>query len=582
MNNKLNYFSSIKFLSKYINKHKRNFIMFYIGCFVNMIISIIIPVLFGIMINEIVYYQNIFIFIRLSIMLVFILIYLCLLYFLIYAQHHYLSSIYTLDIKRDVFKHMQKCNAQYMTDASAGDIITILQFYSNECMHFVIRNIIHFINDIIKIVFIVIYLLIINWQIGLFILFAAPLTVFINAKFGKKIRNYGDKERECYNKYISWMYEILTALRDVRLLGAQQKTYQTFEDNHRKMFSVNIKSGISTINASNIIKLINLLVQLSIFTFAGYLATSGNMSIGLLIINIGFYSMLTYQINEVSQYYLDAQNRISYIQHIYDFLHSPTENEWNGKENLNITSGNINFKNINFAYEKRTLVLNNFNLSISAGEHVALIGKSGCGKSTLAYMLIGFYCPQQGEIYIDGQKLSECSLKSIRQNIGLVAQDILIFDGSIKDNILLGNKKATDDEIISACRQAGLYEFIEELPDGIDTVIGTQGVGLSGGQKQRIAIARIYIKNPKIIIFDEATSSLDSETEEAIHAAWKNVLARRTSIVIAHRQSSVMLCEKAAILENGNIIETGMPSKMIRESMAFKALFAVKEIDENA
>ncbi len=579
MTKKLNYFTAIKFLSKYISKHKRNFIMFYFGWFFDMVLSIAMPILFGIMIDEIVYYKNLDIFIKISLVFVIMSVFSCILYFLIYAQHHYLMSMYTFDIKRDIFRHLQKCDAQYMTDASTGDIISTIGSYSSECMHFVIRNIIHYANGIISIVVISVYLFIISWQIGLFVVIAAPISVFINAKFGKKIRAYGDKQREYYGSYISWVYEILSALRDIRMLGAVPKTNKTFEENHKKMFAVNIKSGISTITANNIVTLVNLIIQLSIFTFAGFLAMSGNITIGLLTIIVAFYSQLTEVFKRTSNSYLDAQNRVSYIQRIHDFMQSPVEDD-NGKNELIITNGNISFENITFAYNKNDIVLDRFYLDVSAAEKYALVGKSGSGKSTLAYMLIGFYRPQVGEIIIDGQKLSECSLKSIRHNIGLIAQDVLIFDGSIKDNILLGNKNANNDEIKNACINSGIWEFIKTLPNEMDTIIGKNGIGLSGGQKQRIAIARIYLKNPKIIIFDEATSSLDNETEEAIHDAWNNVLKGRTSIVIAHRQSSVMLCDKAAILEHGKICEIGEPSRMACDSELFKTLFAIKgEVD---
>lgn len=175
-------------------------------------------------------------------------------------------------------------------------------------------------------------------------------------------------------------------------------------------------------------------------------------------------------------------------------MNLPTEDSWTGTKELQVPEGEIKFENIHFAYQKGNTVLNGFNLCIPAGERFAFVGKSGSGKTTLAYMLIGFYRQQQGDILIDGQKLSECSLKSIRDKIGLVAQDVLLFDGTIKDNILLGNKKATTEAVILACKMAGLWDMIEELPDGLDTLVGSMGIGLSGGQKQRIAIARIYLK----------------------------------------------------------------------------------------
>lgn len=582
MGTKLTYYTAIMFLSKYIRRHKRNFVMFYFGWLFHTVLAIAMPILFGVMIDEIVYHQNLTTFFGISMVFMIMSIYSCLLYFLIYAQHHYLMNMYTLDIKNDVFDHLLKCDAQYMSNAKTGDIIATVQHYSTECMHFVIRNVIHMSNGILMIVAITIYLFIISWQIGLFVLVMAPVTVFINAKFGKKIRGYGNQQRDQYGNYISWAFEILSALRDLRMLGQQKKTENDFEENHRRMFATDVKTSISTLTANNIIEFTSLFVRLSVFTFAGLLALSGNITVGLLIIVVAFYNNLISTIRNVSRSYLDAQNRVSFIQRIHDFIHSPTEDIWSGKNDLVVTRGEIEFRDIKFAYNHGDTVLNELNLHIPAGERFALVGKSGCGKTTLAYMLIGFYRSQRGEIIVDGQRLSDCSLRSIRENIGLIAQDVLLFDGSVRENIQLGNRNATPEEIESACHQAGLWEFLQSLPQGLDTVVGTHGIGLSGGQKQRIAIARIYLKNPRIIIFDEATSALDSDTEETIHKAWESVLHGRTSIVIAHRQSSVMLCDRVAIMEHGRVCEMGVPSQMILGNNAFKTLFAIEEEEAHA
>ena len=547
-----------------------------------MLLGIVMPILFGIMIDEIVYHQNIASFLRISLVFVIMSVFSCVLYFLIYAQHQYLMSMYVYDIQRDIFRHLQKANAEFMADAKTGDIISIVQHYARECMHFVIRNIIHITNGCINLVLLTVYIFIISPWIGLLMLVAVPVSVIINARFGKKIRDYSNEQREYYGGYISYIYEVFTAIRDIRLLGAVSKVSREVVSRHKKMFAVNIKSGISTITVQNIINGTNLIIQLSIFTLAAYLVSGGGMTIGLLTIVMAYFSALTSQVRQISNSYLDAQNRVGYIQRIYDFMNAPTEDEWQGMNPLSVEHGEIIAEDISFAYQKSSDVLQGFSIHIKPGERIALCGKSGCGKTTFGYMLLGFYGAQNGCISIDGQNLSDCSLKSIRQNIGMISQDVLLFDGSIKENMLLGKPKASDDEIVSALQKAGIWEHISELPQGIDTIIGSQGIGLSGGQKQRIAIARIYLKNPSIIIFDEATSSLDSETETQIHEAWKEMLAGRTSIIIAHRQSSVMLCDRAALMENGKIIEIGTPGDLVNASEAFSELFALREVNANA
>lgn len=547
-----------------------------------MLLGIVMPILFGIMIDEIVYHQNLASFLRISLVFVIMSVFSCVLYFLIYAQHQYLMSMYVYDIQRDIFRHLQKANAEFMADAKTGDIISIVQHYARECMHFVIRNIIHITNGCINLVLLTVYIFIISPWIGLLMLVAVPVSVIINARFGKKIRDYSNEQREYYGGYISYIYEVFTAIRDIRLLGAVSKVSREVVSRHKKMFAVNIKSGISTITVQNIINGTNLIIQLSIFTLAAYLVNGDGMTIGLLTIVMAYFSALTSQVRQISNSYLDAQNRVGYIQRIYDFMNAPTEDEWQGMNPLAVEHGEIIAEDISFAYQKSSDVLQGFSIHIKPGERIALCGKSGCGKTTFGYMLLGFYGAQNGCISIDGQNLSDCSLKSIRQNIGMISQDVLLFDGSIKENMVLGKPKASDDEIVSALQKAGIWEHISELPQGIDTIIGSQGIGLSGGQKQRIAIARIYLKNPSIIIFDEATSSLDSETETQIHEAWKEMLAGRTSIIIAHRQSSVMLCDRAALMENGRIIEIGTPEDLENASEAFSELFALREVNANA
>jgi len=577
MNKKLSYFTTIRFLSRYISRHKYNFIMFYFGWLVDMILSVSMPILFGVMINEIVYYQNVPVFVKVSLVFVVMSIFSCVLYFFVYAQHHYLMSRYVFDIKMDVFSYIQNCEAQYLSGASSGDMVTTIQNYSAECMNFIVRNVIHTSNHILTLLAVTAYLFVIHWQIGVLLVFLAPVSVWVNAKFGKRMRSYGDMQRASYGSYISWVYEILSGLGNIRMLEAEHKVKRDFVKRNKELFDINIKSGLLNLTAGNIITFTSLAMQLVIFVFIGYESVNLNITVGEFIVIMTFYGMLTEKVKILSESYLNAQSRISSIQRIHDVMESPTEDDWGGKNELTVSKGNIKFRDIEFSYEKSNTVLEGFSLAIEPGERCAIVGESGSGKTTLAYMMAGFYKPQSGHIEIDGQRLSECSLKSIRRNVGIIQQDVLLFEGTIKENIMLGNRMAHDDEIISACRRAGIWEFINGLAEGLDTAVGKNGVGLSGGQKQRIAIARIYLKDPKIIIFDEATSSLDTETEEQIHESWKNVLEGRTSIVIAHRQSSVMLCDRVALMDGGKICETGTPSHMLENSLAFKTLFNVTE-----
>jgi len=402
-----------------------------------MLLGIVMPILFGIMIDEIVYHQNLDSFLRISLVFVIMSAFSCILYFFIYAQHQYLMSMYVYDIQRDIFRHLEKCSAEFMSDSKTGDIISIIQHYARECMHFVIRNIIHMANGLITLVLLTVYIFIINPWIGLFMLAAVPVSVIINARFGKKIRNYSDEQREFYGGYISYIYEVFTAIRDIRLLGAVKKVNRDIVHRHKKMFAVNIKAGVSTITAQNFIDGSNLIIRLAIFTLTAYLVSRGKMTIGLLTVIMTYFTALTGQVRATSASYLDAQNRVGYIQRIYDFMNSPTEDSWPGKDILKVSEGEIIANDVTFAYQKSGDVLRHFSLHIQPGERIALCGKSGCGKTTFGYMMLGFYAAQAGHIEIDGQSLSDCTLKSIRQNVGMISQEVLLFDGSIKENMLM-------------------------------------------------------------------------------------------------------------------------------------------------
>ncbi|MBE5893851.1 MAG: ABC transporter ATP-binding protein [Lachnospiraceae bacterium] len=575
MNVRLTYFSAVRFLSRYIKKYKKHFITFYIGWLIDSLLVVVMPVLLGIMIDEIVYYQNLEVFLKCALVLFSCIVFSGILYFFIYAQHGYLMNMFVFSIRKDVFIHYQKCDARFLSSAMSGEMVSVLQSYCEECMHFVIRNIIHFSNGILLLCIYTIYLLLVDWRIGLIALGAAIVSTIINMRLEGKIRGLGTEERECYGEYIGWIYEIITALSNIRMLGAQKRVEELFEKKQKAIFGAGRKSEFAKLKAENAIAFVNLVVKLVMYVLAAWLAIKGNVTLGVLIVIFEFFDKLSYQIKGISLRYFDAQTRISYIQKIYDFLQLPVEQEGNGE--LLIKRGEIQFDKITMGYEETPVLLKELSLIIKSGERVALVGKSGCGKSTLAHMLIGFFRPQSGVIRIDGQNLSECNLRSVRQEIGLVQQDVCVFDGTIRQNILLGNKYAKEKELIEACKAAGLWEVIEALPDGLDTMIGSQGQGLSGGQKQRLAIARIYLNNPRIIIFDEATSSLDMETEQVIHRELDKVLRNKTAIIIAHRQSSVMLCDRVVLLEDGKIVESGKPYEMIRTSVRFQKLFAIEE-----
>jgi subfamily B ATP-binding cassette protein MsbA len=274
-----------------------------------------------------------------------------------------------------------------------------------------------------------------------------------------------------------------------------------------------------------------------------------------------------------------VKNGLAAAERVFEVLE--VENEITSKENAiekNTFDSNINLKNINFKYEKEN-VLKEFNLEVKKGQTIALVGQSGSGKSTIANLLTRFYDTSEGEITIDGINIKDFSLKSLRGLMGLVTQDSILFNDTIKANVALGKIDATDEEIIEALKIANAYEFVKDLPLGIHTNIGDSGNKLSGGQKQRLSIARAVLKNPPIMILDEATSALDTESEKFVQVALENMMQNRTSIVIAHRLSTIQKADKIVVMQKGKIVEQGTHEELITIDGTYHKLVTMQSFE---
>lgn len=573
---KLNFFGALRFVNQFLDNMHLQLVLFYFGWLFDTIIGVLSPVLFGVMINQMVYYRNLPVFIQVGLAFFGLSVFSCIQYFLLYELYGHFKNGLIYRVRCRLYSVVLKMNARTMANTNYGDMAQLIQWQVMECIDFVVRNVIHNINNYINILICLVIAFLIQPWIALVLAVMVPVSVLISYKYGKRIREQHAKNQEAYGKYISWLYEVFNALRDIRLLGAENRVNRLFHKHQDTLVNTRVKAGFQTLKAEHIIANSNTWIQVVLYAVLAVLAFLGGLSIGSVFVILVYFESLTESLRSVSNRYMDAQFRVSVIQRIKDLMEQPVENERKDGKRLSVKKGDIRFRELSFAYQEGQPVVENLDLHIRGGEKVAIVGESGCGKTTLSYMLLGFYEPRSGQIEIDGQNIAGCSLHSIRDKVGVVQQDVLIFDGTVRYNIMLGNESAAEEELIRACKAAGVYDFIMELEDGFDTVLGREGRELSGGQKQRVAIARTYLKNPPIIVFDEATASLDNETEAQIHEAWKKVLEGRTAIIIAHRQSSVMLCDRVAMMRDGRIIRTGTPEELQSSDDDFRKLFAIQ------
>ncbi len=565
---------SIQFLRKYLIKYKTSFIMFFLGWFLQGVLQVVLPLLFGILIDEMVYYKDVDTFMKISLLIFVLTVFLSILYFMIYAFHNHITNRYAFDIKIDLFSHLLSLETHNVEDAKAGDLINTLKSYTTQCVYLVTRNIIYNVYQAIFISFFVACIFMIHIQLGLLVMAFAPLSVYLTLKSGKKIRKFSDRERVAYGDYVGWLFEMLNRIKDIRLLNAEKRVQRTFATKHKELFYLSVRKKFFSLNLMNGVEFLNLCLQLTLFGVGAYLTIQGKMTIGLLTVVFIFFKEIKEAIIAVNGYYVDLQDRLSAVKYIKDFKELTVEpNE--EKPDLKVTDGVIVFDHMDFTHKGRKEIFKGLTLNINAGERVALVGKSGSGKTTLVNMIVGFLIPEEGRVLIDGQDLAQVSLNSIRQKVGIVQQNVLIFDGTIRENIQLGNLKATEEQLIMACEKTGIAKMISKLPNGLDTVIGSNGMNLSGGQKQLIAITRVYLKDPAIILLDEATSALDKDTEHIVHEAWDDIFQNKTVIVISHKISSIMHCSRTVLLEEGRIVEDGETHQLLHGSRRFQDLFSL-------
>lgn len=533
---------AVSFLKKYIKPYIKHFIAFYAGWLVETIAVILTPKMLGIMLDQIIYQQDLMGFFKVSLVVVFLSVFSCILYYWIYAQHHYLMIMYTFGIKVDVLEQFMEIEPEILSSLSAGELISLIQEYPSECMHFLIRGFIHQINNVIIVGAILILSFRINVIIGILMLLLSIVCAGTSIFFGRKNKNASIRQRRVYGDYIGWLYEVIENAADICLLNAQDTMKQKYKDFSNKMFLEQNKMHLFQDISEQVIKGIFLVAQIGIFFMAAFLSGKGAFTVGAFTVIVTYFNKLTSTIIEFNQQWNDAQTRAGYVQKIKEFMEYPKEKD-DGKQEFTDCLGEINIQHMKFSYGQKN-IYKDFSMDVKSNEKVAIVGESGIGKSTLADLLVGLLETDAGKIMVDGVEIENYTKKSLRKHMGILFQESLIFEGSLKDNLMLGNPKAQETEIWHAVRCADLEKCIADLPEGLDTWIGNEGVKLSGGQKQRLAIAQICLRNPKIIILDEPTSALDHESEEKIIQNWKEVFKDKTVIVITHRKKPLELCQQ--------------------------------------
>jgi len=496
----------------------------------------------------------------------------------------YAARIILINISNKVVKNMQtqlascilKSDINTIESKHSGKYIAHFFYDVGQVASLVGSGILNLMKDSFTLIVLVGVMFYQNWNLALFAMIMMPLAALVAKSLGKRINKAVAESAKIEGSITSYLSEIIKGTRMIKIY--QQENFE-FDRSSKKIderTNIQIKIGKILIRATPIMECLTGIMIAGFIYYSGFMIASGQMQIN------NFFSFLTammlaYQpirsLATISMLFNQGAVGANRVFNILDA--QPNIKEISSDKNLNIKKGNVLFDKVSFSYPNtQEQAIENINITVEGGTTVALVGHSGAGKSTIMNLLPRFYDPRQGQIFIDEQNIRKIKLSSLRKNISMVSQDIILFDDTVQANIAYANMNASEKQIMEACDLAAATEFIDKLPKKFKTIIGENGIKLSGGQKQRVSIARAFLKNSPIILLDEATSSLDAESEEKVQNAVVNLTKNKTTLVIAHRLSTIIRADKIIVINQGKISDIGTHKELLENSIIYKNLYS--------
>ena len=544
-----------------------------IASFLVAIIGMFYPVITRHMLNDYIPNKNIKMVVLFGITLLVVYIIRLLLRYFIQYYGHIMGVGMQAKMRSDLFQKIERLPYSYFDDHETGKLMTRMTndlFEISELAHHGPENLLIASFTIIASF---LYLLFIEWKLALICFCVVPILVILSSYFRRKMKIAFKETRIAQSEINNSIESSISGIRVTKAYTNEKEELKKFEKSNKLFVEARKKSlsAMAKFNSSSafVTDIFNVLILIA----GGFFLYNGEIDFAdysTFIVSINLFISPINQLVQFMEQYQEASTGFSRFIEIIDEKEEIDE----GKKVLNNPKGKIEFENVSFKYsDKRRLILDNVSFSIKAGEKIAFVGPTGGGKTTICHLLTRFYPLSKGTIKIDGIKIEDLKLHNLRENIGIIQQDVFLFAGTIKDNIKYGKEDATDDEVLEAVRRANLADFIESLPEGLDTQIGERGVRISGGQKQRISIARCFIKDPAILILDEATSALDNSTEFQIQEVLEELCKNRTTIEVAHRLSTIRNADRTLVISKGKIIEQGTHKELMELNGIYKSLY---------
>ncbi|NWL89734.1 ABC transporter [Paenibacillus sp. 79R4] len=482
-----------------------------------------------------------------------------------------------LQLRNKLYKHTLSLDLTFFDRNRTGDLMARLTGDVNQLQELVSADSLSILADMITFIAIVGYLFYTDWKLALLTLITLPFLFITSRFFSLRIKRAYRTVRQISAELNNSLQDTLSGIRMVKSFASEDKEAMEFakwSEQHRA--AIVAASRLSAIFAP-IINWFNLIGMTVVLLFGAWQIMHNRMTVGEIVAYLAYLRLLQAPIRSFSRLITKLQQSAAAFERIQEVLEVvPRVCDKEDAIVLPPVQGDIVFDDVGFAYEEGRPILQNFHLRLRRNQTTALVGSSGSGKSTIASLIARLYDVQRGDIYIDGYSLTDVTMKSLRQQMGIVSQEVILLNGTIRENIAYGKPEATAEEIQAAAVAANAHEFIAEFPQGYETPVGERGVKLSGGQKQRLSMARAFLTNPRILILDEATASLDTESEQHIQRALSLLLPGRTCLVIAHRLSTIQSADQIVVLEHGQIIELGNHETLLRQKGRYKALYEMQ------
>lgn len=485
------------------------------------------------------------------------------------------------DIRTDLFKHLQELPFEYYDNRPHGKILIRVVNYVNSVSDMLSNGIINVILECLNMLFIMIFMFFVNVKLSLVVLSGLPIFAFIMMMIKKRQRKAWQDVSNKSSNLNAYLQENITGARVTQIFTREEENAQIFDRLSEKYR----KSWINAVKYSHLVwpatDNVSTLVRAAIFVVGLLVLTPAAVSLGTIVAMTSYASSFWQPIMNLSNIFNNFINNIAYLERIFETLDEPaTIADKPNAQDIGDITGEVKFDDVTFSYEQGKTVLEHISFDVKPGESVALVGPTGAGKSTVVSLLSRFYDLDSGKITIDGKDISQATLHSLRSQMGIMLQDSFIFSGTIYDNIRYGRLDATEEEIREAAKIVCADEFISEMKDGYMTEVNERGSKLSGGQKQLISFARTLLSDPKILVLDEATSSIDARTEKLLQQGLQRLLVGRTSFIIAHRLSTIKNCDKIMYIDNKGIAECGTHDQLIAKKGEYYKLYTAQHVDE--